>query len=119
MDINMFYKSVLDADDAPVVICDLNYNVVYMNPASINYYKKSIVGESIFTCHNSASNEKIEQVVNWFKESQDNNTIYTYHNEKQNKDVYMIALRDENKNLIGFYEKHEFRNKETKGLYEI
>lgn len=119
MDIGLFLKSVLEQDTAPVVICDLDYNVVYMNPASINYYKRSIVGESIFDCHNPHSNEKIKQVVQWFKKSKDNNVVYTYHNEKQNKDVYMVALRDDNKNLIGFYEKHEYRNKETKGLYEF
>lgn len=119
MDINLFLKSVLDSDLAPIVICDLDYVVVYMNPASISYYKKSIVGESIFDCHNSRSNEKIKQVVEWFKKSNDNNIVYTYHNEKQNKDVYMVALRDDNKNLIGFYEKHEYRNKETKSLYDI
>ena len=34
-----------------------------------------------------------------------------YYNYKQNKDVYMVALRDGEK-LIGYYEKHEFRNRE-------
>lgn len=31
----------------------------------------------------------------------------------------MIALRDEAKNLIGYYEKHEYRNKDTSPFYEI
>ncbi len=119
MDIGLFFKSVLEQDTAPVVICDLDYVIVYMNPASINYYKRSIVGECIFDCHKPRSNEKIKQVVQWFQKSTDNNVVYTYHNEKQNKDVYMVALRDDNKTLIGFYEKHEYRNKETKGLYEL
>ena len=119
MDINIFYKSVLDSDLAPIVICDLDYVVVYMNPASISYYKKSIVGESIFDCHNSHSNEKIKQIVEWFKESDDNNIVYTYNNVKESKDVYMVALRDDNKNLIGFYEKHQYRNKETMNLYDF
>ena len=119
MDINNFYKSVLDADNAPIVICDLSYNVVYMNPASIDRYKVSIVGKSIFDCHNKHSNEKIKQIVEWFKESVDNNIVYTYNNVKESKDVYMVALRDDNKNLIGFYEKHQYRNKETMKLYDF
>ena len=35
MNVDVFLKSVLDADTAPVVICDLEHTVVYMNPASI------------------------------------------------------------------------------------
>lgn len=119
MDINSLYKSVLDADSAPIVICDLNYNVVYMNPASIARYKVSITGKSIFDCHNEHSNNKIKQIAEWFKESVDNNIVYTYHNKNENKDVYMVALRDENKNLIGFYEKHQYRNKETMKLHDF
>jgi len=33
--------------------------------------------------------------------------------------VYMIALRDESGKLIGYYEKHEFRNRETAKLYDL
>ncbi|EKC69670.1 hypothetical protein LEA_08169, partial [human gut metagenome] len=41
------------------------------------------------------------------------------HNEKQNKDVYMVALRDADKKLIGYYEKHEYRNKENMEKYHM
>ena len=46
------------------------------------------------------------------------NIVYTFHNEKQNKDVYMVALRDDGK-LIGYYEKHEYRNAETMKQYDL
>ena len=46
------------------------------------------------------------------------NFVYTFHNEKLNKDVYMVALRDEGK-LIGYYEKHEYRNVETMKQYDL
>ena len=52
-------------------------------------------------------------------ESKDNNIIYTYHNDEENKDVYMVALRDDDGTLIGYYEKHEYRNRETTGLYDF
>ena len=29
----------------------------------------------------------------------------------------MVALRDDNGTLIGYYEKHEYRNQETRLLY--
>ena len=56
--------------------------------------------------------------MEWFAKSTDHNLVYTFHNEKQNKDVYMVALRSEGK-LIGYYEKHEFRKKETMKPYDL
>ena len=44
--------------------------------------------------------------------------LSTFYNEKQNKDVYMVALR-ENGKLIGYYEKHEYRNKECMECYDL
>ncbi len=61
----------------------------------------------------------IDKVVSWFKESKDNNRIYTYRNDRENKDVYMVVLRDDDGTLIGYYEKHEYRNKETDTLYNF
>lgn len=119
MNINSFFKSVIYSDKAPVVICDLEHTVVYMNPASIARYKLDITGKSIKACHNADSNEKIDRVVAWFAESKDNNIVFTSRNDKENKDVYMVALRDEKGTLIGYYEKHEYRNKETAELYKI
>lgn len=119
MNLNSFFKSIIDADGAPVVICNLEHIVVYMNPASVSHYHTDITGKNIKSCHNAASGEKIDRVVAWFKESIENNLVYTYRNDKENKDVYMVALRDDGGSLIGYYEKHEYRNKETAELYKM
>ena len=55
----------------------------------------------------------------WFEESREHNIIYTFRNEKENKDVYMVALRDEDGKLIGYYEKHEYRDVEKDELYHF
>lgn len=119
---NVFFKSVIDQDRAPVVICDLNHVIVYMNPVAEKNYEKwggaDLVGKSLMDCHNEKSREAIEKVVEWFKESVENNIIYTFYNEKQNKDVYMVALRDDTGELIGYYEKHEYRNREVMERYD-
>ena len=119
MNVDVFLKSVLDTDTAPVVICDLEHTVVYMNPASIARYHTDLTGKSLKACHNAESGAKIDRVVAWFAESKDNNIVYTSRNDKENKDVYMIALRDDNGTLIGYYEKHEYRNREAKELYQM
>lgn len=89
-----------------------------MNKSAIARYHKGLTGGCIKDCHNAKSNEKIEKVLAWFRESNDNNIIYTYHNDKENKDVYMVALRDDDGALIGYYEKHEYRNIETAYIYQ-
>ena len=119
MDKNIFFKSLIDADRAPVVICDLEHTVVYMNAAAISRYHVDLTGKSIKVCHNADSNEKIDRVLVWFLESRENNCVYTSRNDKENKDVYMVALRDGDGNLIGYYEKHEYRNRETAELYKM
>ena len=111
-------KSVLDQDTAPVVVCDMDDIIVYMNHAAQERYHKDLTGGNIRDCHPSSANEMIDKVVAWFKQSKDNNIIYTYRNDDENKDVYMVALRDDDGTLIGYYEKHEYRNRETVGLYQ-
>ena len=116
--LNKLLKSVLDQDTAPVVVCNIDDIIVYMNQSAIKRYHKDLTGASIKDCHPPQANEMICKVINWFKKDKANNIEYTYYNDKENKDVYMVALRDDDGTLIGYYEKHEYRNKETVGLYQ-
>lgn len=113
------FKSVIDNDRSAVVICDVNHTIVYINKVAIERYHKDLTGSSLLNCHNAKSNEMILKIMDWFKESTENNMIYTYKNTKENKDVYMVALRDEKGRLIGYYEKHEYRNPETAEIYNF
>lgn len=123
MELYQFFKSIIDEDRCAVVICDLSHRIIYMNPAACERYSKhgggSLTGKSLLNCHNSKSNEIILKVIEWFKADKANNRIYTFYNEKENKDVYMVALRGEQGDLIGYYEKHEYRNRETEPLYRF
>lgn len=122
-DVNEVYKAVLEADRAAVVICDTAHTIIYMNPTAIKRYDKwggtELIGKSLLDCHNEHSREMIKKVVGWFLESPENNLVYTYHNEKENKDVYMVALRSASGDLIGYYEKHEYRDRETMKMYDM
>ena len=115
----LLFKSILEQDKAPIVLCDIASTVVYMNPSAIARYKRDLTGKSIKICHPAAANEKIDQVLEWFAKSRENNIVYTFRNDEENKDVYMVALRDGDGALIGYYEKHEYRNRETAKLYDI
>lgn len=122
MDISQYFKSVLDQDFASVVICDLDHTIIYMNPKSIERYSKwggkDLIGKSLLNCHNEQSILMINKVINYFKTDKSHNIVHTFYNEKENKDVYMVALRDNNDVLIGYYEKHEYRNRDMTKPYE-
>ncbi|MBR5514901.1 MAG: PAS domain-containing protein [Clostridia bacterium] len=113
------FKSILNQDKAPVVVCDMESTIVYMNPSAIARYHGDLTGNSIKDCHPAAANKKIDLVLEWFGKSKENNIVFTYHNREENKDVYMVALRDLKGTLIGYYEKHEFRNKENSNPYHF
>lgn len=123
MELSVFFKSVIDADDMPIVLCDKEHTIIYMNPSAIKRYSKwggvSLIGHSLLACHNEESNSIIRMVVEWFEESKENNRVFTLHKENENKDIYMIALRDNKGNLIGYYEKHECRNPENSPRYHM
>ena len=123
LELNAYFKSIVDQDRAAVVICGLDHTILYLNPAAIANYEKyggaALLGKSIFACHNPKSQQIIQQVVDWFSADKGHNLVYTYHNEKQNKDVYMVALRGADGTLIGYYEKHEYRDRETMKLYDM
>ena len=61
-----YFKSIIDQDRAAVVICNLNHEIIYMNPAAVvNYGKRGgdkLIGRSLLECHNKESQEKIRQV---------------------------------------------------------
>ncbi len=122
-DISQFFKSITDQNPCPVVICNVEHEIIYMNPAAVVRYAKrggaALVGQSILVCHNPHSGELIKNVVAWFQESAEHNILYTYHNDRENKDVYMVALRDEDEALIGYYEKHEYRDAEKSAPYDF
>ena len=122
LNMSSFYRSILEQDRTSVVICNLNHEIIYMNPQAIRSYEKrggeKLIGRSLMECHNAESAEKIQTVIEWFAADESHNSVYTFHNEKQNKDVYMVALRDAG-NLIGYYEKHEYRNLETMKMYDL
>lgn len=120
---SQYFKSIIDQDRTAVVICNLAHEIIYMNPAAIRQNKadgsEAFIGKSLMDCHTPKAREMIAKVVEWFKADSSHNRIYTFHNVKYNRDVYMIALREEDGTLIGYYEKHEYRTQEQGKRYDF
>lgn len=123
MELAAYFKSIVDEDRCAIVICNLEHEIIYMNPAAVVRYDRrggqKLVGKNLLDCHNAQSAGRIKEVVSWFAQSREHNRIYTSRSEKENKDVYMVALRDLDETLIGYYEKHEYRDAETAKAYDF
>ena len=53
---NEYFKSIVDQERVSVVICNLQHEIIYMNPAAIKNYAKrggeALIGKSLLACHN-------------------------------------------------------------------
>ena len=111
-DISTFFKCYVETEEVPVVMCDLDYRIIYANRSALEEFGKYdlIIGRSLRLYMDEESLSKINVVVEWFKESTDNNRIFVGRIEEENTDLYITAVRDENNNLIGFCNKRKNRN---------
>ena len=115
-----YFKSIIDAEQTPVVICDLNHTILYMNPAAATQYGGTdLLGKSVMTCHKPESVKRINRVLDWFREDPSHNRVHTIYLEKDEMDIYMVALRNDAGELIGYFEKHEGRRKDATPFYQM
>ena len=117
------FKSVIDRKNSAVVICDLSHRILYMNPFAVEQYAagggEALIGRNLMDCHSPNSQEKIRKVVDWFRADASHDRMFISHNVKHNRDVYMVALRDETGELIGYCERHAYRTPEHEKPYDF
>ena len=123
MEIDKYLRAFVETDMNQIVICDTNHIIVYMNKVAIEKFSDlggaDLIGKSLMQYLGVQTQSRIEAIVSWFSESPDNNWVYTYRNEASQTDMYAVALRDENGNLIGYYEKRRSTFPETEELYHM
>jgi len=122
MDASYYVERLIDTKPTPVVICDLEYRIVFMNTCAKQRYKKSngedIVGKKLHAFVDIETLSKIDMVVEWFKESKENNKVFSQHTES-NTDVYIIAIRDLDGELIGFTDIFEERDPDNGETFDL
>jgi len=96
-------KGILDVLDLPIVFVNASHVITFMNKASIEKYKdkggETLVGKSIFACHNEKSKMLI---LDGFKKLQRGlDKVLVFENEEIKE--YMFAVRD-NSTLLGYFE---------------
>jgi DUF438 domain-containing protein len=100
-----FYETLLDNLKNPIAFVDTNHVIRYMNKAALSHYEegRSLIGESIFACHNTESCDLIRQIFSDMLTGLEEQMITD--NEKYR--IFMRAVRDRSGDLIGYHERYE------------
>lgn len=111
IDLTDFFKGIVDSEEGPIVICNLDYRIVYVNPKADVYYEpvKPLAGKLLATLMDEEMMSKVVMSVEWFKEDVKNNKVFALHDKVNNMDMYILAIRNSKNELIGFYGRREDR----------
>ncbi len=100
---------ILDSIPYKIVFVDKDHIIRYLNKAARYHYYEvrgygELVGKSIFDCHNEKSREMIISAVEKLKNH--GNEIFLGVSVR-NERFYLNPVRDENGELIGYFERYE------------
>ena len=106
-----FFKGIIDSEEGPIIICNMDYRIIYENPAAVKYYAPAspLTGKLLETYMDDEMMSKIVMCVEWFKEDKNNNKVFALHDDCNNMDMYILAVRNSKSELIGFYGRREDR----------
>lgn len=110
MDLNVIMQGILDSYPYPIVFVDGDFIIRFMNRyAQYHYYQERgygpLLGKSIFQCHRTQeARDRIRAAYEGMKE--DGKEIFLKVNAR-NQRLYMQPVRDQEGNLIGFFERFE------------
>ena len=116
-----FFKGIIDSEEGPIVLCNLDYRIIYENPAALSYYSSisPITGRLLSIIMDEEMMSKVVMSVEWFKEDTKNNKVFAFHDKKNNMDMYILAIRNTNGELIGFYGRREDRNPDSGKEFDL
>jgi transcriptional regulator with PAS, ATPase and Fis domain len=102
---NTFYESLLNSIKDPILVADTDHIVQYMNNVAIKHYEEgeSLLGSNLLKCHNEESQKMMIDILTKLNNGLDEKLITD--NEKYR--IFMRAIRDEDGNLIGYFERYE------------
>jgi len=100
-----FYESLLKSIKDPILVADTSHIVVYMNTAAIKHYEEGeeLMGSNLLLCHNEESQKMMIDILAKMQDGLEEELITD--NEKWR--IFMRAVRDENGELIGYFERYE------------
>ncbi len=104
---NEILLGLLNSLGEEIVFVDVNHTIRFMNNFAIEKYKDkggaSLIGKSIFVCHNENSRKIITESFEKIKNGEDKIII----SEKEKHNILLKAVRDSNGKLLGYIEIYE------------
>lgn len=98
---------VLNSLTDPVLVADTEHTVVYMNSAAVEHYTggRALVGTSLLDCHNERSRKMMIEVLAALQTGEEERLIC----DDEKRRIYMRAVHDETGEVIGYYERYEWK----------
>ncbi len=120
-DLNEFFKGIVDSEEGPIIICNLDYRIIYVNPVAEKCYKNSYMftGKLLESFIDEEMLSKVVMSIEWFKEDVKNNKVFALHDKNNNMDMYILAIRNTNGELIGFYGRREDRTPDQGKMFDL
>ena len=99
-------ESILDAYSYEIVFVDRQHIVRYMNKTAKERYGGRVkINQSLFNCHSENSKVKIEEFLKRADAGEDE--MFETYNTKTGEREFFVPVRDSNKHVIGYFERHE------------
>lgn len=98
-------RHFLNSMENPFMFVDNEHIIRFMNKVALQHYDKGekLLGTSIFDCHNDESNKMIKEIYGKMQSGLDEELI----TDNKKYRIYMRAIRDDDGNLLGYYERYE------------
>ena len=123
MELKEYFRCIIDAAERPLVLCDTDFRVIYTNKKAEELYEArlshKLMGNSARALLSEEELTRVDAAVEWFKESTENNKVFVRHSVSDNTDVYIKAVRDDEGEVIGFYNYLDYRNAETGKEFDL
>jgi PAS domain S-box-containing protein len=101
-------RALLDSIADPIVFADSDHVIRYLNPAAARQHaakgRTDLLGKSLADCHKPESMEKIRRIHAQLQDGVDE--VFEAVNRK-NQRVFVRAVRDDDRRLLGYYERFE------------
>ena len=116
-----FFKGIIDSEEGPIVLSNLDYRVIYENSSAKKYYApvSPLTGKLLSTLMDDEMMSKVVMSVEWFKEDKNNNKVFAFHDKTNNMDMYILAIRNTEGKLIGFYGRREDRTPDSGKEFDL
>jgi len=104
--------AILDTINHPIVFVDTDHVIRYLNkPAMKRYYEvrgySDLIGKSLFDCHNEDSRKHIIALYERLQAGENEIFLKIGKFNKFNEKITVIAVRDKDGALLGYYERFE------------